>query len=183
MEIPWLEPFRSAAAREAGRPIILALATVDEAGDPQVRSVVCRRVDDQGTLWIASDARSAKHHEIASHRRVAAVAWFPAPREQFRFSGLVQILDHSSDSPDRANLWQSLSPETRATFLWPAPGAPRTASDDAFARASDDAAPAPSFEIGVLRPDVTEHLVLSTHPHRRRRWTFEHQWRVQEINP
>lgn len=184
MEVPWLEAFRSAAVREAaGRPIVLALATVDEAGDPQVRSVVCRRVDDQGAIWITSDARSAKHRQIANHGRAAAVAWFPAPREQFRFSGPVQMLDASSGSPGRTILWQSLSPETRATFLWPAPGAPRTAPDDAFARTNDDAAPPASFEGLILRPDLAEHLVLSTHPHRRLRWTFNRQWNVQEINP
>ncbi|HEY2585890.1 MAG TPA: pyridoxamine 5'-phosphate oxidase family protein [Tepidisphaeraceae bacterium] len=183
MEIPWLEALR-AAEREAGRPMILSLATVDDAGDPQVRSVVCRRVDDRGMLWIASDARSVKHRQLAMHPRAAAVAWFPATREQFRFSfsGSVQILGGSSESSDRVELWRSLAPETRATFFWPDPGGLRTAGDDAFAKTSDVADPPPSFELLVLHPTAVDHLVLTAHPHRRRRWTSEGQWALRELN-
>lgn len=183
METPWLQPFRAAAERESGRPIILSLATVDEAGDPQVRSVVCRRVDDGGVFWIASDARSTKHRQLATHPRAAAVAWFAETREQFRFSGSVQILGSSSDSSERVDLWRTLSPETRATFFWPDPGEPRTAAGDAFPRTSDAAEPPPSFQLLMLRPNTVDHLALTSHPHRRRRWTWDGDWAVRELNP
>lgn len=183
MEIPWLEPFRAAEAHDVGRPLIVALATVDEAGDPQVRSVVCRRVDDDGALWIASDARSAKHWQLTRHPRAAAVAWFATTREQFRFTGLIEVLGPSSNSPARADLWRALSPETRGTFLWPDPGEPRTAPDDAFARASDAVGPPNSFEILLLRPTAVDRLVLTSHPHHRWLWTLAREWNVQELNP
>lgn len=183
MEVPWLEPFRAAEAHDVGRPLIVSLATVDEAGDPQVRSVVCRRVDDNGVLWIASDARSAKHRQLAMHPRAAAVAWFAATREQFRFTGPVEILGPTSNSPARADLWRALSPETRGTFLWPDPGEPRTASDDAFARSNGTVDPPDSFEILMLRPTAVDRLALTAHPHQRRLWTLARDWIVQELNP
>lgn len=183
MVIPWLESFRAAASSEAGRPIILALATVDAAGDPQVRSVVCRRVDDDGRIWITSDARSAKHCELAEHPRAAAVVWFPVVREQFRFNGRVQILDSASGSYDREKLWRSLSPATRGSFFGPRPGESR-AEIDAFTESSEAPDPPASFEVLVLDPERAEHLVLTTHPHQRRRWERgPNGIRMFELNP
>ena len=177
-----MKSLRAAASSEAGRPMILALATVDEAGEPQVRSVVCRHIDDDGELWITSDSRSAKHRELIRHPRAATVAWFPAAREQFRFNGPVEILDSFSTRPERADIWQALSPETRATFLWPDPGRPRVEAS-AFVRSSDQVVPPASFEVLVLRPVTVEQLVLTKHPHQRRRWELNGAWSVRELNP
>jgi pyridoxamine 5'-phosphate oxidase len=144
--------------------------------------MVCRRLGDDGALWIASDSRSAKNGELSRHPNAAALAWFPATREQFRFTGNVQIIGQSTTSPERGDLWRALSPETRATFLWPDPGESR-ASDDAFARSNDAAEPPASFEVLVLRPASVDHLDLKTHPHLRRRWNCDGRWIVREINP
>lgn len=180
-EIPWLKPWRAAISAEAGRPAVLALATVDAAGDPQVRSVVCRRIDEFGRIWITSDSRSAKHQEIQRHPRVAAVAWLPSSRVQFRFRASIETLDPADRQ--RIELWQTLSPETRATFFWLTPGEPRTAADDAFVRSSDAARPPESFEVLVLRPRMVELLDLNLHPHRRLRWSELEGWTAIELNP
>jgi PPOX class probable FMN-dependent enzyme len=182
MEIPWLQPFRAAAASEPGRPTIIALATVDAAGDPQVRSVVCRRIDDDGRLWITSDARSAKHDELVHRPRAAAVAWFPATREQFRFNGGVRIIDSNANDPAAEKIWRDLPPATRAMFYWPPPGQPR-APADAFVESADATEPPASFEVLVLQPDRVEHLSLAVHPHQRRRWDWDADWWMEELNP
>jgi pyridoxamine 5'-phosphate oxidase len=182
MQIPWLQSFRAAVASEPGRPAIIALATVDAAGDPQVRSVVCRRIDDEGRLWITSDARSAKHDQLARHPRAAAVAWFPTTREQFRLNGAVEIMDNRSIDPARADLWRDLPPATRATFYWPAPGQAR-APLDRFVETADAIEPPASFEILVLLPTRVEYLLLSSQPHQRRRWDRKANWITEELNP
>lgn len=182
MIIPWLEPLRAAESSEEGRQFILALATLGPTGDPHVRSVVCRRVDEKGQLWIASDIRSGKHRELVAFPRASAVAWFPTAREQFRFDGGAKILDSATDIPDRVELWRALPPTTRATFFWPAPGTPR-GSTESFVASSEVLEPPPTFEILMLQPTHVEHLVLRTHPHQRRRWERGVQWTMQELNP
>lgn len=182
MIIPWLEPFRAAVSGEEGRPIVLTLATIHAVGDPNVRSVVCRRIDDQGQIWVASDARTAKHRELIAYPRASAVAWLPAIQEQFRFDGIVKILDSTTGGPDRLDLWRALPPTARATFFWPAPGTARN-STDSFAASSDALEPPPSFEILVLQPTRVEQLVIAAHPHQRRRWELGVQWTLQELNP
>jgi PPOX class probable FMN-dependent enzyme len=182
MKIPWLEPFRTAELSEEGRQLILSLATIGVTGDPKVRSVICRRIDERGQIWIASDARSGKHRELHAYPRASAVAWFPAVREQFRFDGPARILDSATDIPDRVELWRALPPTTRAMFFWPAPGTPRV-STESFVASSEALEPPPTFEILVLQPIRVEHLVLTTHPHQRRRWERGVQWTMQELNP
>jgi pyridoxamine 5'-phosphate oxidase len=182
VNIPWLDPFRTAVAADASGPLVMALATVDAQGDPRVRSVVCRRVDEQGRIWITSDARSAKHRQLIDHPRASAVAWLPAARQQFRFSGTVEIIDSSSRGNIRSELWQTLSAATRATFFWPAPGAPRN-SLDAFLQSTEASEPPACFEIMRLDPFLVERLVLGTHPHQRTRWDRSAKWAILEINP
>jgi pyridoxamine 5'-phosphate oxidase len=183
MSIPWLEWFRGAVAQAGLQPLVLALATVDEMGRPQVRSVVCRRIEKDGSLWMTSDSRSGKNTQIRRNAQAAAVCWLAVTREQFRFSGVVDILDTRSSSPDRIEMWQSLSPATRATFFWPAPGQARTLIDANFPAASDASAPPDSFEVLILRPGEVEHLRVGVHPHQRVRWVAERDWGREELNP
>jgi pyridoxamine 5'-phosphate oxidase len=181
--IPWLQPFRAAISAEAGRPTVLALATVDEAGDAQVRSMICRRTDEFGRIWMTADSRSAKHQQILRHPRAAAVAWFPSSRQQFRFSGSIEILDGSSGDSQWLDLWRSLSSETRATFFWPVPGQPRAAVDRSLPRSSEAAQPPACFAVLVMIPIVVECLSMTFHPHQRVRWEHERGWRAEQLNP
>ena len=180
MTIPWLPILRQAIAAQGSGPLIVSLATVDSAGEPQVRSVVVRRVTDDGELRITSDARGGKHEQIVRHPTAAVCAWFAATREQFRFSATVRIV--APDSPDRAAIWKELSSATRATFFWPVPGTPK-AQSEAFIESSDAPLPPASFELLQLRPISVEHLLLTEHPHCRTRWTLRETWAVEAMNP
>jgi PPOX class probable FMN-dependent enzyme len=180
MTPPWLELFRTATATE--RPLILSLATVDAEGHPQVRSVVCRRIGSDGSLWVASDARSAKNAQLAADPHAAVVCWIANTREQFRFAGPVEIVSEESPSQDRVDLWREMTAESRAMYFWPVPGAPREGSNE-FLTDNDDPIPPRSFEILILRPNEVEHLRLSVRPHDRTRWTLNDEWNLERLNP
>ena len=180
----WLDMLRAAIDDEFGqRPRVVTLATVD-AGGPAARSVVCRRIDQKGWLYFASDGRSAKNGQLRVNASGEIVCWLPTRREQFRVSGPVNILDALNNQPARTELWRGLSDATRATFLWPTPGTPRSADESAFPRETSATSPVPpTFEVLVLRPHEVEFLDLKPHPHDRRRWIAADAWRERRLNP
>ena len=162
------------------RPRVAALATVDAAGRPRVRSVVCRRVATGG-IWVASDARSAKNAEVGANPAVELAFWLPGRREQFRVAGTARILD----GEPRIIAWEGLSDAARALFSWPAPGTPRVEAVDAFPAAVPAGGPIPgAFEVLVITPDAVEYLDLKPHPHHRRRFRrVGADWTAEELNP
>lgn len=172
---PWLPELRSALDAEfADRPRVAALATVDEDGRPRVRSVVCRRVEAHGDLWLCSDARSAKNAQLKHNPAAELAFWLPSRREQYRVSGSVAVLSARSPDPRRAALWAGLADPARALFAWPEPGQPLDSDPNAFTAALPADAPLPaSFEVLILTPEVVEHLDLNPHPHHRRRWRWQ----------
>ena len=183
MKSEWLDLFRRALADHYGdRPVIAALATADADGRPRVRHVVCRRVDDDGGLWIAVDARSAKVDQLAAHPHAELAFWLAGDRDQFRARGAAAVL--TGPEPDRAALWRSLSDTARALFAWPPPGTPREPDPARFPAALPPGdAPPPSFAALVIRPDEFEHLALRDHPHLRRIWRAVDGWIGRDVNP
>ena len=177
MEESWIELFRSAIKDIA--PVVLSLATVDSGGDPQVRSVILRRMAENGGLWFTSDLRSQKNRQLLAHRNAAAVCWLAQSRQQFRFAGVVQVI---GDEADRQYVWSELTPQTRAMFFWPEPGAPRS-EDAAFVSSSAKQMAPRNFSLLALHPTIVEHLLLSCDPHRRRQWVRTEGWRCRELNP
>ena len=180
----WLDELRAAMEAEklTGR-LIGTLATVDAGGLPRARSVVCRRVDEKGAVWVASDARSGKNEQLRQNPHAELVVWLPTPRLQFRVQGEIRLLDAKAGGDERAKLWRELSDTARALFFWPAPGAPR-AEGDAFPPTvpADRAAP-DTFEVLVLSPDQVDRLDLKPQPHVRRRWRRRDDWRGVDVNP
>lgn len=174
MQRDWIELLRAALADEFGdgKPHICTLATVDEDGNPDARSVVCRWIDEAGRLYFASDARSEKGRQLRRCPAAAAVFWLPRRREQFRLRGKpVEILDATPNPPLRQQIWQDLSPASRALFAWPPPGAERGENESAFPRELDAATPiAPTFAVLSFYADEVQHLDLNPHPHERTVW-------------
>ena len=182
----WLQELREAMRppEGGGGPIVATLATVDAAGCPRARSVVVRRLDDGGRLWIASDGRSEKNEELRRNPAGEVVLWLPGQRLQFRLRGPVELLGAGSPQDERVVLWRELSDSARALFFWPSPGAPLSAdSREVPAAAPASLAPPASFEVVVLRPAEVERLDLRPHPHARSRWRQEDDWRGFDINP
>jgi pyridoxamine 5'-phosphate oxidase len=178
MSPPWLKVFRAAIER-LNVPIVLSLATVDRNGDPRVRSVVCRRVDDDGGLWFTSDARSAKNTELAAHPRAAASCLLMDLGLQFQFTGDAKV---DRDFDRRHAVWTSLKGKTRGTFFGPDPGAERAPADQ-FVESSNDEDPPESFSLIILHPSQVELLDVRTMPYFRRRWVYQARWLVRDLNP
>jgi len=181
MSVPWITLLRRATDAEGYKPMIIGLATVDASGSPQVRSVVCRRVADDGSLWMTSDSRSAKNAQLTANSRGSAVYWAAASRQQFRFSGSVEIRA-SADDPERNRIWQDMNPETRATFYWPSPGSARAPESEFVVTGEGDLAPE-TFTVLVLETTTVEYLDVSVSPHLRRRWFKRSEWEGQDVNP
>ena len=183
----WIGELQSALAREFGdgKPHVATLATVDRGGSPRARTVVCRRVADEGTLYVASDARSEKNEHVKANPQAEVVFWLHTLREQYRVLGSARVGGPTPNDQVRAELWRAMSDAARALFLWPSPGVRRVESAEAFPQAVPaDAAVPSNFELIVVRPRRVEHLQLSVHPHRRRRWMLAGKWSAAaELNP
>jgi pyridoxamine 5'-phosphate oxidase len=178
----WVGELREAFDAEFGEgpPRIGSLATVDEEGRPRVRSVVCRRLEDDGSLWFASDARSAKNRETRVHPFGEVAFWLPTLREQFRVAGKLNIIS-TGDRRDRA--WAELSDRARALFFWHPPGGPLRDDRDLPEEVGAWTAIPLTFELVILKADRVDALDLNEHPHRRRVWRADRSWAVRDVNP
>ena len=85
----WLDDARACDAIQ--NPDAMAVATVDEAGDPQVRLVLCRGFDpDEGRFEFFTNYESDKARQLTAHARAGCVFhWDPLGR-QARISGPVE---------------------------------------------------------------------------------------------
>ncbi len=178
----WVGELRAALDSEFGEraPRVGALATVDDAGRPRVRSVVCRKVEDTGALWVVSDARSEKNREIRARPFGEIAFWLPSLRQQFRIAGSLVV---TSAGNRRDLAWAELSDAARALFFWDPPGYPiGEVGEFPKAVGAGTAIPA-AFELLILNADRADHLDLNAHPHRRRVWRADSSWVVREVNP
>lgn len=84
-----------ARAREVGdikEPGALQLATADASGQPSVRTVLLRFLDERGPGFV-THSTSAKCADIAANPKLAAsLVWMPLFR-QIRFSGVAERID------------------------------------------------------------------------------------------
>jgi len=181
----WVEELSKALVDEfADSPHVCTLATIDKNGAPRVRSVICRKISPDGSVWVISDARSEKNEHLKVSPHAEICFWLPGRREQFRVGGSMKVWSATSNEPGRMELWKSINDATRAMYFWPSPGAKRIDPPESFPLAVDASKPPPvSFEVLILRPRRVVHLQLSVHPHRRRRWMLAGNWSAAEVNP
>ena len=190
--IEWVQELRAGFTAEFGTgPKVVTLATVETEGlfepYPRARSVVCRRLEPDGALLVASDERGRKNRQVATRQAAEVCAWLPSVRRQFRLFCEARLIRGTADagaSALREQLWTELSESARALFFWPQPGAPRRAGADAFPDVVRTGLPPENFTLISLAPIDVDLLELAGHPHRRRRWRLDEAgWSVQEINP
>ncbi|MEO0326949.1 MAG: pyridoxamine 5'-phosphate oxidase family protein, partial [Myxococcota bacterium] len=140
----WFRYLAKACSRSQRHPVAryAQLATVDASGAPRCRTVVVRGlVEAPRGVWFVTDGRSGKAAELDREPRVELCWYFAGLREQYRLRGTVEVLDAAG----RGDAWTRLSPASRATFLWPPPGTPRT-DDHLFAPETRGNSPVPSFQ-------------------------------------
>lgn len=118
--------FAEAAASEPNDPNAMSLATVDEAGMPDVRTVLLKGHDHGGFVFY-TNLQSAKGRELAATPKAALLFHWKTLRRQVRVRGPVaQVSDAEADAyfasrprGSRLGAWASLqsSPlDSRATL-------------------------------------------------------------------
>jgi pyridoxamine 5'-phosphate oxidase len=86
-----------ATAREPNDPNAMALATVDEAGLPNVRMVLLKGYDHSGFVFY-TNRESAKGRELDGQGKASANFHWKSLRRQVRIRGLIeQVSDQESD--------------------------------------------------------------------------------------
>ncbi len=91
----WLDEAIAAGLPE---PTAVSLATVDGDGNPDVRIVLLRGLDDAGAVWF-TNAGSAKGRQLAAVPQAALVAFWPELERQVRLRGPVQqVSDEEADA-------------------------------------------------------------------------------------
>lgn len=179
--LSWLPELRERLIVEfADRPRIATLATVDDGRRPRARSIVCRAIEDDGSVWMTSDSRSDKNKQLRENPFAELAIYFKGAREQFRLAGEMMVF---ADGDQRHRAWHAQSDATRAMFFWDEPGAPVRAEFDAPKEVAASTPIPPTFELLILKPVRVEHLNLKPHPPQRRVWSLDRDWAVESINP
>lgn len=180
----WRDILRDALAVEYGTaPWIATLASVDLEGRPRARTVILRRVDEEGRAWVISSAQSDKNGQLRGLGFAELVVYLPGRREQFRLAGRVRVLGEAEGDGRRGEMWASISDAARATFFWPTIGKPVSGCGPVVESVGASTPMPASFEMIVLSPDRVEHLTTARLPHVRTRWREETGWEAEGINP
>ena len=115
----WIAAAIDACAPE---PLAAALATASATGEPSVRMILVRGIDDAG-LDFYTNHLSRKGRDLAANPRAALTMWWPTLERQVRCSGPVAPLDPAASAayfatrPRESQLgaWASAQGETIAT--------------------------------------------------------------------
>lgn len=166
----------------------LQLATVTAENRPANRSVVFRGFyGDKDCLKFVVDSRSEKVRQIAVHPWAEACWYFTQTREQFRFSGLLHLIQ--ADNADlalqqaRQASWQELSNSARLQFAWADPGKPRAEDADFAPPPPPVLEPLANFCLLLLEPMQVDYLNLMGNPQNRYIYSRNDGWSSEEVNP
>ena len=84
--------------KQTPNPSSIALATADDTGNPSVRIVLCKHIDEQGYLVFYTNRQSRKGRELGERPRAAAVFHLDALGRQIRVEG--PVVDSPDDESD-----------------------------------------------------------------------------------
>lgn len=158
------------------------LATTDEAGNPDARIVVLRRVDAENRcLTCHTDARAPKVDHIKQHAFAAWVFYNAADQIQVRVSGRTQVLEPATDALALAS-WNQSALTSRRCYL--APHAPSSVTEfptpnlpsNMLARIpTQEESEAGITNFRVIKTDVQqlEYLHLAHDGHHRARFVYQ----------
>ncbi|MER6912375.1 pyridoxal 5'-phosphate synthase [Streptomyces sp. NPDC000594] len=151
--------FAEAVAAGQPEPHTMTLATVDEDGHPDVRTLMLHDADAGG--WhFASHSTSAKGRQLAARPEAAIGFYWPALARQIRLRGPVTAASPEESRADlRARSTGALAAALtgRQSEVLPDPESLAHASAAAWSRAQEDPdAPAPTWTRYVLAPREAE---------------------------
>lgn len=132
-------------------------------------------------MQFVTDRRSEKIDHLLHNPWVEVCWYFTKTREQIRFRGTMQIIQIASAL--RQTAWERLSPQAKAQFCWPAPGALRS-PDSSLEAPPILPHPPDTFCLLLLSVEQVDHLELRGEP--QNRWIHHQvagQWQTQAVNP
>jgi PPOX class probable FMN-dependent enzyme len=173
---PWISLIDNSSSKSRGirGSNYVQLATVDEQGKPNCRTVVFRGfLHSEDTTYnravkMITDSRSAKVGQINAAPFGELVWWFPHSSEQFRISGILYLVTHSEENPElreaRQNQWKSMRDTAREQFYWDPPSleftGPPTPPPGGRDEAGNVLPPPETFLLMLLLPDKVKYLRL-----------------------
>lgn len=177
----WEQLTRGARDRRHGFHLPV-LATIDESGRPETRTVVLRAADREGgIIQCHTDARSPKVEQVARQSRVSWCFYDKGMRIQVRAAGSAWI-ERPDSSLLAAQAWDRSSVGARKCYLGPAPPSeptevpspnlPQEAISEELSE-RDVALGRANFAVLLTSLDTIEWLALRHSGHRRARFTMQ----------
>ncbi|CAM0870887.1 unnamed protein product [Alopecurus aequalis] len=169
------------------------LATVGGGGRPANRTVVFRGFQEHcDKIQINTDARSSKISEIKEWPLGEICWYFTDSWEQFRISGIIDVIDGSSSDPaklqQREKAWFASSVKSRSQYLGPCPGVP-VANDDHIKDVHLDpsAGPVDAYCLLTLDPEKVDYVNLKSNQRlmftRTQEGDESSEWMAEKISP
>ena len=192
------------AAKQQIDPHAIALATVDEAGRPEVRFVLCKALEpESGALVFYTNKRSPKGRALRAHAYASAAFLFGPQQRQMRIGGPVsdasdaEADDYFATRPldSRVGAWASAQSEPIAAREQLEAAYARRAAQFGVAEGAESSAAAPPLAIprpphwGGYRIHAEQVELWHSRPgrlHDRALWTRElprGPWRAQRLQP
>lgn len=161
----------SLVAATTGRtPFTLGyLGTVASGGQPRVRAVILRAVDERrGAVAFATDSRTAKVGELAKNARAALTFYDPERDVQLRLDGRAEIV---TDSAVRREVWEKLGAASKRLYDKPEVPGTLLAEGVSDGRGTGDEAAFERFAWVRVTVDAIDAVDLSGAEHIRCRHT------------
>ncbi len=144
------------------------LATVGP-GAPGLRTVVLRRfLKSERQVEFHTDARSPKLGALRANPMVSLHGWDASRRVQLRLQGRANVLGGS----ESLKIWQSLPPQTQATYAVALPPGTPIPSPEAASRTLPLAEAVAAFRVVRVELDELEWLHLAPGQHLRARFRW-----------
>jgi len=116
------ETLERAKQSEPDVPEAMALATADARGNPSVRMVLLRGLDERGLVFY-TNFESTKAHELGANPRAAVCLHFKSLREQIRVQGSVERVDDA-----QSDAYFASRPRANQLGAWASPQSERMPS-------------------------------------------------------
>lgn len=107
--------FQQAVEIESTEPNAMMLATVDDAGQPHLRTLLLKGVDPRGFIFF-TNYQSDKGRQLAAQPRAAMTFWWHDLERQVRIEGQVERV-----SPDESDAYYHSRPVGSRLGAWASP--------------------------------------------------------------
>jgi len=195
----WLEKIETSIAksRKVKGGNYVQIATIDENGSPNCRTVVFRGFlkynnDENIAMKMITDLRSEKVNQIKSSPICEMVWWFSQSSEQYRIKGTLKLVSNESNELEefksaRKQMWGNLSDPAREQFFWLQPGKEYEGNPivPIGGRDSDGKvlSPPDTFLLMLLLPSSVKYLRLKDNYAQNDRLENNNTWLSTRVNP